>query len=194
VCSASLRPPTAAEDLFAATDAGAVVGHDLTLAVAAFAHDGVVRHALQRLKYGHAQAVARSLVRPALPAFERLLAVSGPATLMPVPVHRRRLNERGYNQAALLTTHLARATGLPELDALTRVTATRRQHRLDRETRLRNLADAFAVRPASRPFVGGTIILVDDILTTAATLESCARVLRRAGSASVYGFCIAREV
>lgn len=175
-------------------DAAAVIGQDLTLAVAAFAHEGALRHALQRLKYGDARSVARALVRSARPAFERVFEISGPATLVPVPVHRQRLDERGYNQAALLASHLARATQLPSADLLVRVTATRRQHRLDRDARLRNLAGAFAVRPHGQTAPPGTIILVDDILTTAATLESCARVLRAAGVGSVYGFCIAREV
>ncbi len=192
-CSASLRPPTRAEDLFTSRDAGVVIGQDLTLAVAAFTHAGSLRHALQRLKYGHGQSVGEALVPHALPAFQRLLTISGPATLVPVPVHPSRLRERGYNQAGLLTRHLARASGQPMADILVRVTATRRQHRLDRDARMRNLAGAFAVRPTQRTLTE-TIIVVDDILTTAATLESCARVLQAAGATWVYGFCVAREV
>jgi len=192
-CTASLRPPTRAEDLFTSRDAGVVVGNDLTLAMAAFAHDGSLRHALQRLKYGHSQSVARALVRPARPTLERLLVISGPATFVAVPIHRSRLDERGYNQAGLLTEHLARACGMPMADILIRVSATRRQHRLDRDARMRNLAGAFAVRK-DRQSLPEAVIVVDDILTTAATLESCARVLRAAGVMSVYGFCIAREV
>ena len=81
---------------------------------------------------------------------------------------------------------------LPALDALDRVRPTTKQHRLDRLARLRNLRDAFALRPGVR--APSVCVLVDDIITTTATLEACGSVLREAGCEAVYGFAIAREV
>jgi len=132
------------------------------------------------------------LAERAASRFGDLTAVAGSAVLVPVPIHPLRLRERGYNQAALLATGLSRATGMPTADLLFRQRATTRQHRLDRAARLRNLRDAFAVKANAR--APPVAILVDDILTTSATLEACAAVLSAAGAAHVFGFAVAREV
>lgn len=195
-CLASFRSASPAGVTFLQADPALVVGEALTLAVAAFRYEGAVRRALARLKYGGAASIAAPLARAAAPALSELLAVSGPAVLVPVPVHRERRRRRGYNQAALLAAELARAgagaTPLPTTDCLERRRATIRMHGLDRAGRLRNLRDAFALRRGARP--PPVAILVDDILTTAATLEACAGVLLAGGATSVYGFAIGREV
>ena len=191
-CVAGFRAAGTPNDRFAAADPGALVGDALELAVAAFAHAGNLRRALQRLKYGGSGKVAVPLARAAAPALEALTRVCGPLPLVPVPVHAARRRQRGYNQAALLAAALSREIGLPVLDLLERRRATARQHGLGKAARLHNLRGAFAVRPGVRAPPG--LILVDDILTTSATLESCAQVLMAAGAASVYGFAIAREV
>jgi ComF family protein len=191
-CRAALRPASNELDLFLATDAGLVLGESLELAHAAFIYAGPLRHALSRLKYGGAARLARPLAELAAPALHSLLSIAGAAALVPVPVHALRLRQRGYNQAGLLAAELARLVGLPLTEALVRERPTTQQHRLDRAARLRNLRDAFAAQPATRP--PRTVILVDDILTTSATLEACATVLRAAGAERVLGFAIAREV
>jgi ComF family protein len=191
-CVGALRAPAATTDRFLAPDPGVVVGDALELAVAAFAYEGTLRKALAGLKYGSAARVAGPLSERASPRLAELADVAGPAWLVPVPIHPERLRERGYNQAALLAAGLGRVVRLPGKELLMRRRATTRQHRLDRAARLRNLRDAFAVRPdACAPPV---VILVDDILTTSATLEACAAVLRDAGAEHVYGFAVAREV
>lgn len=195
LCDACVRGFPAAsnhEDRFIAADAGVVVGDQLTLAVAAFAYDGSLRRALQRLKYAGAARVAAALATAALPRLEALLAITGPVPLVPIPLHRERERERGYNQAALLADRLGASASLPVAAALVRERATTKQHRLDRAARLQNLVAAFAVAPDAR--VPPVAILVDDILTTSATMEACSSVLRAAGSERVYGFAIAREV
>ena len=168
------------------------MGEALTLALAAFRYEAAVRAALQRLKYGASARLARPLALAARPAFERLLSVSGQLPLVPVPVHPERRRERGYNQAALLANWLGGSAGLPTCELLVRTRATTKQHRLDRAGRLRNLRGAFRLVEGARLPPG--VILVDDILTTSATLEACATVLRDAGCATVYGFALAREV
>jgi ComF family protein len=191
-CLARFRRASSPDDRFAAADPGTLVGDTLELAVAAFVHAGNLRRALQRFKYGGSGSIAEPLARAAAPALEALTRVCGPLPLVPVPVHAARLRQRGYNQAALLAAALASRTGLSVIDILERRRSTARQHGLGKAARLHNLRGAFALRDGVRS--PPMVILVDDILTTSATLESCARVLREAGAVAVYGFSIAREV
>jgi ComF family protein len=106
------------------------------------------------------------------------------ATLVPVPLHPRKARERGYNQAILLATALARAaggaTGVAPL--LRRVVDTQTQTAFDRRTRMANLKNAFALAPGADLNPALHFILVDDVFTTGSTLNSCARTLRSAGA------------
>lgn len=191
-CIGTFRPPSRTGDRFVAPDARAVIGERLALALAAFGYQGFMRRALQRLKYAGAARAAGPLAAAAAPTLRTLLAISGPAVLVPVPLHAARERERGYNQARLLADALAGATGLRCSSVLRRHRVTNRQHGLDRAGRLSNLAAAFSVAPGERsPRVA---ILVDDILTTSATMEACALALHAAGAQVVYGLAIAREV
>jgi ComF family protein len=191
-CVAGLRPASAAADRFAAADPGIVIGDAMELAVAAFIHEGTMRRILQRLKYGGAGRLATPLARAAEPALRELVSQSGPASLVPVPVHATRRRQRGYNQAELLARELSLVVGLPVLDLLVRHRPTTRQHGLGRAARLHNLRGALAVRSSAR--APDVAIVVDDILTTSATLEACAETLRRHGASRVFGFAVAREV
>jgi ComF family protein len=169
-----------------------VVGDELEVALTAFAYEGPLRRALAGLKYGGAAKVAATLAGHASGRLEQLREIAGGAALVPVPVHGERLRQRGYNQAALLATALGKQCRMRVADVLVRERATTQQHRLDRAARLRNLRNAFALRPGARP--PQVVIVVDDILTTSATLEACAGVLRAAGASRVLGFALAREV
>jgi ComF family protein len=192
-CVARLRPPFDPADRFVAPDAGVVVGDRLAVAIAAFAYEGPMRRALAALKYTGASALAPILATLAEPAMGRVLAIAGDSCFVPVPVHRERRRERGYNQAEAIARALGSRAGAPTLDVLERVRPTTKQHRLDRAARLANMRDAFAVRAAVRE-LPPTVVIVDDIITTSATLEACASVLRGAGVEEVYGFAVAREV
>jgi ComF family protein len=189
-CIATMRAPDSGA--FVVADLSVVIGDAMTLGIGALAFDGPVRSVLNRLKYAGASRVAAPLADAAAPAFDRLLAVSGPTLVVPVPVHVARGRERGYNQAALLAAELARRRGLSVCGLLERRTPTERQHRLDRAARLRNLRDAISVRADAT--VPPVTTVIDDILTTSATLEACASVLLDAGAREVFGFAIAREV
>jgi ComF family protein len=197
-CGAALRPLSEPGDRFLAPDPSVVVGDALVVGVAAFAHRDEVQRILRRLKYGGGRRVADPLAAAALPALRGLVSATGRVPLVPVPLHRSRQRDRGYNQADLLAAALGRRAALPVWPALVRHRATERQHGLDRATRLRNLGDAMAFRPPAGDPTGtrlpAAVILVDDILTTGATFEACAAILRAAGVAAVYGFAIAREV
>jgi ComF family protein len=169
-----------------------VIGDALEVALAAFAYEGTLRRTLARLKYGGAARLARPLAEAALPAFRAFVEMTNAAALVPVPVHPERQRQRGYNQATLLARELARATRASVAEILVRRRPTTQQHRLDRAARLRNLRDAFALEADARP--PPTALLLDDILTTSATMEACAAVLRAAGASRVWGFAVAREI
>jgi ComF family protein len=192
-CRRTLRAARTPDDRFSAADPGIVVGEMLELAMAAFVHEGAMRRALQRLKYGGAARLAACLADLSQPAFVDLLHLGDHLPLVvPVPVHPDRLRQRGYNQAALLARELAAWNGVSMAESLVRVRPTTRQHGLGRAARLHNLRSAFG--PRDPPPAGRTVVLVDDILTTSATLEACAEVLRASGATRVLGFAVAREV
>lgn len=191
-CRGSFQLPSRVEDRFVVADAGVLIGDALRLGVAALAYEGPTRRALLQLKYGGGTRLAGPLAAAAAPALRGLISISGRASLVPVPLHADRRRARGYNQAALIADALARLVGLPVAAVLDRARSTGRQHHLDRAQRLANLRAAFEVRVA----VGlpARAILVDDILTSGATLEACASTLTAAGCDTVYGFTLAREV
>jgi len=109
--------------------------------------------------------------------------------LVAVPLHRKRLRERGYNQAELLSRHLARSIGIPGKSWLARPVETRAQSTLPREDRAGNVRRAFV---ADRRVRGASVLLVDDVMTTGATLEASARALREAGARRVCAVTVAR--
>ena len=112
--------------------------------------------------------------------------------VIPVPLHPRRLAERGYNQAALLAAEVAPALGAALVArGLARVRDTAHQARLARDDRGANVADAFQARRPER-IRGRAVVLIDDVATTGATLAACADALRRAGAASVVALVVAR--
>ncbi len=116
--------------------------------------------------------------------------------LVPVPLHPWRLLQRRYNQSLLLARGLARLTGCPVApDLLVRRRNTVSQGRLSRRARERNVRSAFKVRVGRKPILQGkTVILIDDVLTTGATVEACARALRAGGAAEIHVLTLARVV
>lgn len=116
--------------------------------------------------------------------------------IVPVPLHWSRLFARRYNQAALLALALSRVSGRPtQPDLLVRLRATAKQGHLGRLARQCNVAGAFAVNPRRAGEVAGRrILLVDDVITTGATISGCARVLRRAGASGVDVLAVARVI
>jgi ComF family protein len=157
-----------------------------------FAFEGLVRRAVHQLKYGHFKALAAPLGR-LLGEYLETEPVAADV-LVPVPLHSRRLRDRGYNQSALLAAEVGRRNGLPVVtDSLVRLRYTKAQVKTaDAGERQRNLAGAFGCRDAK--LAGKRVLLVDDVCTTGATLNSCAIALREAGAASVWGLALAREV
>jgi ComF family protein len=120
--------------------------------------------------------------------------LQGADMIVPVPLHWTRLFTRRYNQAGLLAHAVRAAGGLPVMaDWLVRRRRTPSQGRLGPVARVRNVRGAFAVRRGC-DVKGKRIVLVDDVLTTGATVEECARVLRRGGAASIGVLTLSRAV
>jgi len=147
-------------------------------------YEGVGREAVHALKYGGHAGVAERLAAPLL---ARVLPEGRFDVVVPVPLHPSRLRRRGYNQAALLARALAGRIGVPFSDKLKAVRRTRDQVELTAAGRRENVRGAFEARGRVR----GRVLLVDDVLTTGATMSECARVLLEAGASGVYavGLC-----
>ncbi len=163
---------------------------------AALAYEGAARDVLLAFKHGDRQHLARlmtpHLARAGADALVR--GGDGGALLVPVPLHGTRLRSRGFNQAALLARALAKRTGTPlAVDALVRVRRTALSRGLGRRARATNVRAAFRVAHPEQ-VRGRNIVLVDDVLTTGATADACARMLRRAGAARVDVLTWARVV
>lgn len=155
---------------------------------------GLVRRALHELKYGGETRLAEPFGRAVARRWARVGA--GGDVLVPVPVHRDRARRRGYDQAELIARVAAAELGLPYAPILERARATIAQFDLDRAARATNVAGAFRLRAgatSAAPLAGRWVVLVDDVVTTGATLSACAAPLRAAGAVGVSAVTVARE-
>jgi ComF family protein len=161
---------------------------------AAVRYDETARTMIHTLKYGDRLDLAPTMGRWMALAGRELLAQTD--ALIPVPLHWRRLWSRRFNQAAALATVISGASGVPvAYHALRRVRATRQQVGLTRSERAANIQGAFKVPPKARIDVQGRrLLLIDDVLTSGATLDTCARILLRAGATRVDALVFARVV
>lgn len=151
--------------------------------------DGTLREAIHHFKYSNRQDLATPLGKLMGNYWKQ-----GPLPaeiIVPVPLHRDRLRERGYNQAALLARELGRSAALPVSEnGLVRVRATRPQVDLNAQERKENVRDAFHC--PGMELKGKRVLLIDDVYTTGATLEACSIALRGIGARSVWALTLAR--
>jgi ComF family protein len=161
---------------------------------AAVRYDDVASALVHALKYGDRLDLAPTMGRWMAQAGREL--TDGASTLVPVPLHWRRLWARRFNQAAALARAISAASGVPVLDdALKRVRATPQQVGLKKAERAANVQGAFRVPDDKQASVAGKrLVLVDDVLTTGATVDTCTRALLRAGAAQVDVLVFARVV
>ena len=156
--------------------------------------DSLVQRLIHSFKY---PPFLRDLAKPL--AFSIIAHISllnkpiyPPDVICPIPLHKRRLKWRGYNHAEELANQLGRAFELPVVaNALVKIKRTAPQVNLGKEQRLRNMKGVFQARD-TRAIISKTVLLVDDVYTTGATMEECARVLKKAGARAVIGVTVAR--
>jgi len=148
---------------------------------------------LRRFKFHHDLAAGRLLAQLMAPVMARLVpslpSEDRPQAIVPVPLHITRLRQRGYDQALELAKPLARFLNLPLLHGLRRIRATQAQSQLDAKARKRNMHHAFAARAVRLP---AHVLLMDDVMTTGATLYAAAYALGQAGVQRIDAWVCAR--
>lgn len=161
---------------------------------APFIYDGPIKQMIHHFKYERKTALRRPLALLVARHLEDFAAEAAPDLVIPVPLHLKRLRQRGYNQAVLLGETVARQWRIPLCRTnLQRIRWTEPQIELPAAERLRNVKGAFAVADPSR-LQGKTVLLIDDVFTTGATVAECSRTLRRAGATGVFVVTVARAV
>jgi ComF family protein len=163
-------------------------GGQVSRAGAAGAYDGALRAIVHAFKYDGRRSIAATL--GAMMRERGHVVLAGAHAAVPVPLHPSRRRSRGFNQADDLARHL----GLAVVHALRRIRATATQADLPAAKRHGNVYGAFVAAPTTQVLRGKIVVLVDDVSTTGATLESCARALKEAGVAEVRALTAARVV
>jgi competence protein ComFC len=162
---------------------------DFDCARSLFASKGLVREVIHRFKYNGAE-----FFQPLLNQWVRVYSSvfkGSPDWIVPIPLHPLKERERGFNQAECLAEAVAGVLGVPMIrDAVQRVKNTETQTHLSRTKRLANMNGAFTLRGNQR--LMGTVMLVDDVMTTGATASACASVLKKSGASKVNVFTLAR--
>ena len=156
-------------------------------AVAGYRSSGPARDLVHAFKYSRRVALRQELGQMLLRAFEDPRIDLCGSMLVPVPLYHRRRRERGFNQAEEVALVAARQLGLPVVRGLRRLRHTAAQVHMQRDERLHNMRGAFGISPSKKiraALDGTTVFLIDDVLTTGATAQECARVLKKDGGAA----------
>lgn len=160
---------------------------------AGFAYKGMIKTLLGKFKYQFVTDVSQTIIELAtsLPDWNNFPAE--PRLVVPIALHKSRLRDRGFNQAAIIGKNISRYLDWPYSDSiLVRNRKTRPQMQLKRKDRLSNLRGAFTYIGPTKALLGVDVLLVDDVWTTGSTMREAAKVLKRQGAKSVWGWVVAR--
>lgn len=150
-----------------------------------WAYDGLVKKIIKNAKYNGRFDTLRFLI------YNSKFEIQNNLVVVPVPLYKDRLSERGFNQAEVIAKEVSKIHKIPVMNLLTRIKDTGHQTLRNKEERLNAIKGAFALTPNSYR-LASEVLLVDDVITTGATLSECAKVLKRAGVNRVYGLVLAR--
>jgi competence protein ComFC len=163
-------------------------------ACSAGVYEGVLSKAIQALKFNFHIGMAEPLAKLMIRCFPYNQFSGKVDMLIPIPIHRSRMVDRGFNQSAELSKLMCERIALPvELRVLYKVKNTRHQANLPQDKRISNLEGAFAVRNPEM-ILGKSVLLVDDVFTTGSTLNEAAKVLKEAGAKAVHAYTLARTI
>ena len=165
--------------------------HYFTKARAPFIYDNMIRQAIHRLKFNGERFIATSLAYFLFLSYKQLEIEAD--YIVPIPLSENRLKERGYNQAEELARKLSDFTGVDLLNELEKVKETPKQSNTELEDRKRNVENVFKIKSNKR-IKNKTIVLVDDVYTTGATVDSASKELKRKGAAKVYVLTVAHTI
>ncbi len=159
------------------------------IALTQYQEEGLIGDIVRHIKYHYIEELL-SLLETVVGQIlkDQAIYVADIEAVVPVPLHKKRFAERGFNQAELIAMMVAEHIEKPVLKELTRVRATPHQAKLGREERIVNVRDAFFMKPTTHQ----VILLVDDVYTTGTTMQEAAKALLQAGVREVRGFSLAR--
>jgi ComF family protein len=157
-------------------------------------YEGPIKELLQTFKFARAEYLAGTLREIFMKGMVRKLDWENFDFVVPIPLHPRKLKERGFNQSYILAQTVREVTGLRILrDGIIRIKYSEGQTLQDKKARLENIRGSFEIRKFEK-LQGKKIVLVDDVLTTGATIQECSRVLKEAGAESVEVLVLARSI
>jgi len=149
-------------------------------------YNGIVKKAIHQIKYGGTYDMVREIVN------KKEFEIDKNTVITFVPMYIKKEKERGFNQAEIIAKEISRKTGLPVVKLLEKTKETPDQASLNKEQRLVNLQNTFAI--CDRLSLSQNVLLVDDVYTTGATMEECRKVLYKAGFRNINYFTLARTV
>ena len=157
-----------------------------------FYYNDAIKKSLTGFKYHNRREFSRFYVKSIMEQWEEKIKLWNVDVVVPVPVHEKRLRERGYNQATIIARELCEQIDVDMDEVLIRRDRTKPQKELDRIERVRNLKEAFAVSESKMNVIKGkNILLIDDIYTTGATISACSQKLVEAGANAVFFITVA---
>jgi ComF family protein len=154
----------------------------------------IVKEAIHKLKYGFIEEISIPLAFLVLSHLQAInCQIDKSFVIIPVPMHIKKKKRRGFNQSEEIAKLISKATTIPLSTTLIKTKETKPQMELNRNERIKNIKNCFAIKD-KKEIENKTILLLDDVYTTGTTMDECAKVLKENGAKEVWGLTIAREI